>query len=131
VPKTTKSIQALFSLIILVIGWGGWFILKWVNPVMNINWYPYLPATFWIMGMLLTIILEKVNKDNARKLVNIYMLLKLSKLVVAMIMILILYFINKEDIRLILMVFAVYYALYLLHEFYIFYITEKKIKQSK
>jgi hypothetical protein len=75
--------------------------------------------------------LEKVNKDNPRKLVNIYMLLKLSKLVVSMIMILIFYFLKKEDIRLILLVFAVYYALYLLLEFYIFYVTEKKIKQLK
>lgn len=114
-----------------MIGWGGWFILKWVNPEMNISWYPFLPASFWIMGIILTIVLEKVNKDNPRKLVNIYMLLKLSKLVVAMIMILVFYFLNKEGIKLILLVFAVYYALYLLLEFYIFYITEKKIKLRK
>ena len=112
-------------------GWSGWFILKKTNPEMNIGWYPYLPVTFWIMGMILTTILEKVNKDNPRKLVNIYMLLKLSKLVIAMIMILIFYFLKKEDIRSILLVFAVYYALYLLLEFYIFYVTEKKIKQLK
>ncbi len=131
-PKTTKSIQALFTIIILVIGWGGWFLLQRATPEMNICWYPYLPVTFWAMGMILTTVLEKINKDNPRKLVNIYMLLKLSKLVFIMIMILILFFNTTKDVRLILLgFFAVYYTIYLLLEFYTFYITEKKIKQHK
>jgi hypothetical protein len=130
-PKSTKAIQSLFSALMLVLGWSGWFILKSIYPQTSFGWYAFLPATFWIMGLVLTSVLDQINKDNPRKLVNIYMMLKLSKLVIAMIMILIFYFLNKEDIRLILLVFAIYYAIYLLLEFYVFYITEKKIKQSK
>jgi len=115
----------------LVLGWGGWIILNQAAPEIYLGWYPYIPATFFVMGLLLVVILEKINKDNPRKLVNIYMLLKLSKIVIALTIVLVYYFAIKENIRLFLLVFGVYYAVYLLIEYYIFYITEKKIKQSK
>ncbi len=130
-PTTTKSIQSLFALLMVILGWGGWFILKKFVPEMNLGWYPYLPATFLVLGLLLTTVLEKVDKTNQRKLVNIYMLLKMSKLAVVLAFILAYYVLVKVDMKLFLLVFAVYYLLYLLLEFYAFYITEKKIKQSK
>jgi len=130
VLTTTKNIQLTFAVLIILVGWGGWFILKDIYPEMNLSWYPYLPVIFLIMGIVLTTILNKVNKENPRKLVNVYMLLKLSKLVIAMIMILGFYFAMKESIRIILLVFAVYYGLYLALESYAFFITEKKIKQT-
>jgi hypothetical protein len=131
VPTTTKSIQSLFAIIMVVLGWGGWFLLKKFAPEISVGWYPYLPATFLVLGLLLTTVLEKVDKTNQRKLVNIYMLLKMSKLAVVLAFILAYYVLVKANMRLFLLVFAVYYLLYLLLEFYAFYITEKKIKQSK
>jgi len=84
-----------------------------------------------VMGFVLIVVLEKINKDNPRRLVNIYMLMKLLKIVIALTIVLVYYFVVKENMRLFLLVFGIYYAIYLLIEFYIFYITEKKIKQSK
>lgn len=115
----------------LVLGWSGWIILKQASPEIYLGWYPYIPALFFGMGLFLIVVLEKINKDNPRKLVNVYMLLKLSKIVIALTIVLVYYFVIKENIRLFLLVFGVYYAVYLLIEYYIFYITEKKIKQSK
>jgi len=131
VQKSIKSLLALFTIIMFIMGWGGWGILKQIYPEMNLNWYPYLPATFFVMGFVLMVVLEKINKDNPRRLVNIYMLMKLLKIVIALTIVLVYYFVVKENMRLFLLVFGIYYAIYLLIEFYIFYITEKKIKQSK
>ncbi len=130
-PTTTKSIQSLFVLLMIVMGWGGWFILKTFAPEINIGWYPYLPAIFSVLGLLLTTVLEKVDKSNQRRLVNIYMMLKMSKLLLVLAFILTYYVLVKVNMRLFLLVFAVYYLVYLLLEFYTFYITEKKIKQNK
>ena len=130
-PRTTKSIQSLFALLIVVLGWGGWLILKKFAPEISLVWYPYLPVTFLVLGMILTTVLEKVDKENQRRLVNIYMMLKISKLAVVLVFILAYYALVKENMRLFLVVFAVYYLLYLLLEFYAFYITEKKIKESR
>ncbi len=129
-PKTIKTLQLIFTLLIIFIGWSGWFILKSVYPEMNLSWYPYLPVIFLLMGLALTIILKTVNKDNPRKLVNIYMMLKLSKLLISMIMILVFYYTMKDSIRMILLVFAIYYGLYLALESYAFFITEKNIRQT-
>jgi len=131
VQKSIKSLLILFTIIMFIMGWGGWGILKQIYPEMNLNWYPYLPATFFVMGFVLMVVLEKINKDNPRRLVNIYMLMKLLKIVIALTIVLVYYFVVKENMRLFLLVFGIYYAIYLLIEFYIFYITEKKIKQSK
>ena len=128
-PKSIKAIQSIFSIIILILGWGGWYLLKSIYPAMEMAWYPFMPVTFWIMGMILSAVLENVKKDNPRKLVNVYMMLKLSKIVIAMGMILIYYFLFKEEIKTILFAFVFYYALYLLLEFYAFYITEKNINK--
>jgi len=114
-----------------VLGWGGWLILKKFAPEISLVWYPYLPVTFLVLGMILTTVLEKVDKENQRRLVNIYMMLKISKLAVVLVFILAYYALVKENMRLFLVVFAVYYLLYLLLEFYAFYITEKKIKESR
>jgi len=129
--KSTKTILPLFTLLMLVLGWSGWLVLRQLYPVMDLGWYFFLPGSYFVMGYVLILVLEKVNKENPRRLVNIYMMLKLSKLVIALSIILLYYFIVKENMGLFLIVFGIYYAVYLLVELYIFYITEKKIKQNK
>lgn len=129
--KSAKTILPLFTLLLLVLGWSGWIALRQLYPVMDLEWYLFIPGSFFVMGCVLILVLEKVNKENPRRLVNIYMMLKLSKLVIALSIILLYYFIVKENMGLFLIVFGIYYAVYLLVELYVFYITEKKIKQNK
>ena len=85
---------------------------------------------FFLMGNLLIIILAKNYKLEAKKLVNLYMIIKLVKLVIAMIYILAFYFVVKDDLRAFGLVFAAFYAIYIACEFYIFYSIEKQIKKE-
>ena len=113
------------------LGWAGRMILKCNFPALHLGWYPLLPAAFFLMGLGLMLVLENINKDNPRRLVNIYMVLKLLKIVISMAIILTYYFVIKTNIGLFLIVFGIYYAIYSGIEYYIFYLTEKKIKQNK
>lgn len=122
--------MSLFSLVMLASGWGGWAILKNIFPDMQFSWYPYIPAVFFVMGISLILILAKNYKLEAKKLVNLYMIIKLVKLVFAMGYVLGFFFIVKADLRTFGFVFAAFYAIYIACEFYIFYSIEKQIKKE-
>lgn len=128
--KLTKQLMSLFTLTILLFGWGGWVILKNIFPNEQFSWYLYIPIMFFLMGNLLIIILAKNYKLEAKKLVNLYMVIKLVKLVTAMVYILAFYFVVKDDLRAFGLVFAAFYAIYIACEFYIFYSIEKQIKKE-
>lgn len=123
----------LFSLVILVeiaLGWIGWSILRKLFPDQLFSWYPYIPTVFLILGMVITYVLTRNYKLEGKKLVNLYMILKLIKMFVVMIYVLGFYFIVKSDLRVFGCVFAAFYAVYIAVETYIFYSVEKQIKKE-
>lgn len=123
----------LFSLVLLtelVLGWGGWAVLRKIFPDQIFTWYPYIPSVFLILGCVVTYVLTKNYKLEGKKLVNLYMILKLIKMFVVMIYVLGFYFIVKNDLRVFGSVFAVFYAVYIGLETYIFYSVEKQIKKE-
>ena len=128
--KLSQQLMSLFALVMLVLGWTGWGILKKMYPEETFSWYPYIPCVFLLMGVSMIIILAKNYKKEAKKLVNIYMVLKLVKLVMAMIYLLAFYFIVRDDIRVFGIVFAAYYGIYIGLETGIFYLIEKQIKKE-
>ena len=128
--KLSNQLMSLFALSMLIVGWGGWGILKNLYPTETFTWYPYIPGVFFLMGISLIIILTRNYKKEAKKLVNLYMILKLVKLVIAMAYILGFYFIVRDNLRVFGLVFAAYYVIYIGCEFYIFYSIEKQIKKE-
>lgn len=128
--KLSQQLMSLFALVMLVLGWIGWGILKKMYPEETFSWYPYIPCVFFLVGILMIIILAKNYKKEAKKLVNIYMILKLVKLVMAMVYLLAFYFIVRDDIRIFGIVFAAYYGIYIGLETGIFYLIEKQIKKE-
>jgi hypothetical protein len=115
----------------LALGWSGWGILKTLFPTETFAWYPYIPSVFFLLGVSTIVILAKNYKLEAKKLVNVYMVLKLAKLVIAMAYLLAFYFIVRKDIRVFGFTFAAFYACYIGLETYIFYSIEKQIKKEE
>jgi len=128
--KLSRRFLGIFPLLMLVLGWSGWVILKKIYPDQPFTWYPYIPATFLVMGVTLIVVLSKKYKIGGAKLANLYMLLKLIKLVVSIGYILGYYFIVRTDLRIFALIFASYYAVYIACELYIFYSVEKQIKNE-
>jgi hypothetical membrane protein len=128
--KLSQQLMSLFALVMLVLGWTGWAILKKIYPTETFTWYPYIPVVFLLMGISMILIMAKNYKKEAKKLVNIYMVLKLIKLVMAMVYLLAFYFIVRTDIRVFGIVFAAFYGIYIGLETGIFYLIEKQIKKE-
>ena len=129
--KLSNTLMSLFALVMLVLGWAGWGVLKGFYPAETYTWLPYIPAMFFLLGIVTILILTKNYKLEAKKLVNVYMVLKLAKLIMAMVYLLAFYFIVRQDIRVFGIVFAAYYAIYIGLETYIFYSIEKQIKKEE
>jgi zinc transporter ZupT len=93
--------------------------------------YPFIPVVFYFSGIVLVETLYRLDKTNPRKLVNVYMLLKLLKMVIAAIMALIYLLVLHAPLKPFIIVFAAFYMLYILFETYVFYSFEKQIKKER
>ena len=129
--KLANKLTSLFALVMITLGWTGWSILKRMFPTETFTWYPYIPLVFCVLGILSIIALAKSYKLEKKKLVNVYMALKLAKMLTAMVYLLAFYFIVRKDIRVFGIVFASFYAIYIGIETYILYSIEKQIKKGE
>lgn len=128
--KLNGQLLSLLALVEIGLGWAGWAILRKLYPDELFSWYPYIPLVFLLLGTVVTVVLTRNYKLESKKLVNLYMILKLIKMFVVMIYVLGYYFIVKENMRIFGSVFAAFYAVYIGLETFIFYSVEKQIKKE-
>lgn len=120
----------LFTPVMLVLGWGGWWLLIAVLKDSYFSWYPIIPLFYYIMGVLTVLDLTKSTKDSERKLVNKYMLMKLYKIAAALVIFAVYYFVVDDKVMQFSAVFVTYYIIYLFIETYFLFMTEKTKKQK-
>lgn len=124
------KIVVLFTFLMLVAAWGFWWLQTALMPA-TIEAYPFIPLVFYFSGIVLVQTLYRLDKTNPRKLVNVYMLLKLLKMVIGGIMALIYLLVLHAPLKPFIIVFAAFYMLYILFETYVFYSFEKQIKKER
>jgi hypothetical protein len=129
--KLKQHLIIFHTAALLLSGWGGWWLIQAVFPVYYFAWYPYIPAFFFVIGIAFISLLDNVKKMNPRKSVNLYMLLRFSKVFVSLIFAGIYFFAVKVQLREFGVVFISFYLLYLALETYYFYLTENEIKKNK
>ncbi|MBP6635698.1 MAG: hypothetical protein KA177_07650 [Paludibacter sp.] len=125
------KIVVLFTLLMFVSAWGFWWLQTALMPAGVIEAYPFIPLVFYFSGIVLVQTLYRLDKTNPRKLVNVYMLLKLLKMVIAGIMALIYLLVLHTPLKPFIIVFAAFYMLYLLFETFVFYSFEKQLKKER
>jgi len=125
------KVVVLFTFLMLVAAWGFWWLQTVLIPTGAIDAYPFIPLVFYFSGIVLVQTLYRLDKTNPRKLVNVYMLLKLLKMVIAGIMALIYLLVLHTPLKPFIIVFAAFYMLYILFETYVFYSFEKQIKKER
>lgn len=126
--QLNKKLMILYTAIILVAGWGGWWLLNDVMNVTNIGLYPAIPAFFFVLGISTISILTHINRNNGRKVVNVYMILKLVKFILAAAGVMVLFLVAGDNKKILLLTFAVYYFIYIICEVYFYSQTEKTDK---
>lgn len=129
--KTKNKLLLIFTLVILITGWGGWWFLYSFLKLENIALYPFIPSFFLVNGLSVINVLTNINRDNPQRVVNIYMIIKLSKFFLSAMMIIILYVLLKEKAKELIFTFGAFYFLYMLMELYFFSQTEKTDKQNR
>ena len=126
-----KRLNIILTIIMLVSGCGIWWLLKNVLPTSYFDLYPVIPGFFYIMGLVFITYITRDYKENQRKLVNLYMIIKLCKVAASLVLGSIYLIFVKVQIRDFSIVFIGFYLLYLGIETYFFYLTEEKIKKNK
>lgn len=120
----------ILSLFVLATGWGGYWLFQSYFPASYFNAYPLIPVFYFIMGAILIGAITREAKISQAKLVNLYMLLKLTKLMACGFFALIYYFAVKVQMREFGMTFLGFFLLFLGLETYFFYCSEKIIKMK-
>ncbi len=120
----------LFTAVMLVSGWGGWWILTSMLTDSYFTWYPIIPVFYYVMGMLTIFDLTKSTQSTERQLVNKYMLMKIYKIAAAIVIFAVYYFAVNVKLMQFTSVFVSYYIIYLFIETYFLYMTEKTKKRK-
>lgn len=126
-----RKLIVILTIVMLVSGWGIWWLLESVLPNSYFDWYPAVPCFFYIIGLVFISIITRDYTENQRKLVNLYMIIKLCKVAASLLVGSLYLIFEKVQIRDFSIVFIGFYLLYLGIETYFFYLTEEKIKKSK
>jgi hypothetical protein len=129
--KLKRNLEIILTLTMLICGWGVWFLLKKALPESYFGWYPVIPCFFYIMGLILIQVITRDRKESQLKLVNLYMILRLSKVMASILFGGIYLLFVKEQLRDFSIVFIGYYLVYLGLETYFFYKVEEIIKSKK
>lgn len=129
--KLKKKLNIILTLVMLISSWGVWWLLKSLLPNTYFTWYPVIPCFFYIMGLAFVVVITRDYKENQRKLVNLYMIIKLCKVAASMVLAGVYLIFVKVQIRDFSVVFIGFYLLYLGIETYFFYLAEEVIKKKK
>jgi len=129
--KLNNKLVLIYTTIIIIAGWSGWFLLNNVFHQKNIELYPFIPAFYFVLGTSLINVLTRINRNDGKKVVNIYMILKLTKFILSAIVVLILFVYAKENSKGLLLAFAIFYLIYIFCEVYIYSQVEKTDKAQK
>ena len=126
-----KRLNIILTIVMFVCGCGIWWLLQTLLPESYFNWYPVIPGFFYLMGLVFITVITHDYKENQRKLVNLYMIIKLCKVAASLLLGTVYLIFVKVQIKEFSIVFIGFYLLYLGIETYFFYLAEEEIKKKK
>lgn len=126
-----NKLVLIFTTLMIITGWGGWWLLNNVFQLKNIELYPVIPAFFFVMGTSVINVITHINRSDGRKVLNFYMVLKLMKFVLSAVLVAILYIYARENSKILLLTFACFYLIYIFCEVYFYSQVEKADKAKK
>ena len=113
---------------LLIAGFGIWFILKEFFPEILTDSYFVIPVFFYLLGLIFIYLFNRTSLDKPQKVVNVYMLLRMIKIFISAAIIFIYWIVDKEGIRSFAIVFVVFYVINMIWETYIYMRMEMYFK---
>jgi len=107
-------------------------LLHYVLPQFYPDWFFGIVFFFLIAeSLVMFYVASNAQKVSSKKMVNLYMLAKVAKILASLVFIMIAYALTgKENIRNFVLVFIVFYGLYLFFETFLFSKIERELKKG-
>lgn len=118
--KLTTYFLIVHTIMLLITGFGFWFILNKFFPETMVDYYFIVPLFFYLMGLIFIFQFRRTPVDEPKKMVNLYMLMRMIKIFMSVILILIYWFLDKPHIRNFAIIFIIFYLVNLIWETYIY-----------
>lgn len=128
--RLAKYLYLFHTIIMIVIGVGGWLVVHHIFPQMKFNGYAIVPSFFYLIGLIFIWRFKIAPFHNSVHIVNIYMLLKMIKTFASFIVIAIYWLIHTTYIKNFAIVFAIYYILSIIWETLMYLRMEKYMKRE-
>lgn len=129
--KLVNKYLTIHTTMLFVLGIGGWFVLKFMFPEVQIKGYSIIPLFFYFIGVALFLQFSRVSISKPSNTANMYMRMRVIKVFISFAIIIAYWLINKPDIRAFAIAFAVFYLIYLIWETFVFLRLEKYIRANK
>ncbi len=118
--KLTIYFLIVHTTMLFITGFGLWFILHEFFPELMIDYYFVIPLFFYIMGVIFIFRFRRTPIDEPKKMVNLYMLIRMIKIFLSFVIILIYWFLDRQHIRNFAVIFIIFYLINLIWETYIY-----------
>lgn len=126
------KLMALFTFINAVIGitLGGLLYTIW--PKHYFDWYPSIPVFYWVTGIVLTYLLDRVKKKKGDVTITTFMVVRFCKFTMALIFLWLYANLIGQQLKTFGFTLMLFYFIYLGLETYTIYLFEKKrMKREK
>jgi len=121
----------ILTLLIVVMGWLGWWIMStYFNPQL-FNYYAIIPVSYYVAGLALVTVLYKTDKVRPQRLAQVYLLMHTLKLVVFGGLALIFVLALGIKTKMFIVIYAAYYLIFLVFETLAYYSVEKHLKNNR
>lgn len=129
--QLSNKLILLYTIMMLVAGWSGWGILHLLDLKTGMELYPLIPVIFFVFGVVSIYTLTHINRNNERRVTNIYLIFKLSKFILSAIVVVTIFSGGGENRNTLLLTFAAFYFIYIFCEVFIYTSIEKADKARK
>jgi hypothetical protein len=129
--KELRNIQFLgLTILILLMGWIGWWIIEKFFSNYAFSGYVILPLSYYIAGVMMIEVLYRIDKTKPLRLAQAYLIMHTLKFLTFGG--LALYFILALDVKskLFMVVYAIYYLVFIVFETLSYYSVEKQLKKQ-
>lgn len=118
--KLTIYFLILHTVMLLIAGFGLWFLLHKLYPELLVDYYFVIPLFFYLMGIIFIYRFKRTPINEPKQMVNLYMLMRMIKVFFSFIILLIYWFYDKQHIRNFAIIFIIFYLISLIWETYIY-----------
>jgi uncharacterized membrane protein len=128
--KLTRYFLIFLTTMILITGFGIWFLLKQFFPELLVDGYLIIPLFFYLFGLITIYFFRRSSPDKPAVAVNTYMMIRVIKIFVSFVIMLIYWLYNKDQIRNFAIIFIIFYLIYMIWETNVYFWMEKYIKHK-